>query len=65
MVELCSKEETGVGPSIALGSHELKNVIDDLAKTAKNTKKLLSNTKKQKSKKSLIRFKSIAKKALF
>lgn len=50
---------------MALGSQELKKVIEDFANTAKNTKKEFSKTKKQNSKKSLTRFKSIAKKAPF
>lgn len=65
IVELCRSEETGVGPSMAFGSHELKKVIDDFAKTAKNTKKEFSKTKKQNNKKSLIRFSNMAKNALF
>jgi uncharacterized membrane protein (DUF106 family) len=50
---------------MAFGNQVLNTVIDDLASTAKNTKKEFSKTKKQKSKKSLTRFKSIAMKALF
>jgi len=41
---------------MAFGSHELKKVIEDFARTAKNTKKEFSKTKKQNNKKSLIRF---------
>lgn len=49
---------------MALGSQEQKIVMEDLVKTAKKAKKVLSKRRKQKSKKSPIRFKSKAKKDL-
>jgi len=60
MVEECKREDTGVGLSIAFGSQEQKMVIEDLAKTPKKPKKLVSKSKKQKRQKSLNRFKNIA-----
>jgi len=60
IVEECKSEETGVGLSMALGSQEQKTVIDDLAKTPKKPKKVVSKIKKLNRQKSLKRFKSIA-----
>lgn len=65
IVEECNKEETGVGPSMALGSQEQKTIIDDLANTLKKAKKVVSVNKKLKRQKSPIRFKNIACKDLF
>lgn len=36
IVEECSKDETGVGPSIAIGNQKLNKNIDDLPKILKN-----------------------------
>jgi len=60
IVEECKREDTGVGPSIALGSQEQKIVIEDLARTPKKPKKLVSRSKKLKRQKSLKRFKNMA-----
>ena len=46
IVEECKREDTGVGLSIALGSQEQKTVMEDLAKTPKKPKKLISKSKK-------------------
>jgi len=59
-VEECKREDTGVGLSIALGSQEQKTVMEDLAKTPKKPKKLISKSKKLKRQKSLKRFKNMA-----
>lgn len=48
IVEECKREDTGVGPSIALGSQEQKMAIEDLASTLKKPKKLISKSKKLK-----------------
>jgi len=55
-VEECNKLETGVGPSIALGNHELKNAMLDFVITAATIKKVLLNIINAKIKKSLTRF---------
>lgn len=60
IVEECKRDDTGVGLSIALGNQEQKIVIEDLAKTPKKPKKLVSRSKKLKRQKSLKRFKNIA-----
>jgi hypothetical protein len=60
IVEEWRREETGVGPSMALGSQEQKINIEDLAKTLKNLKKRVSHSKKWNKQKSLKRFKNIA-----
>lgn len=65
MVDECRRELTGVGLSIAFGSQLQKTAIEDLAVIAKNLKKDHSMITKQKSKKSLTRFNSMAKRALF
>jgi len=64
MVLECNKEDTGVGPSMAFGSQEQKTVIEDFVRTAKNAIEVPSKSKKQKSKKSPIRFKFRARKDL-
>lgn len=56
MVEECNKLDTGVGPSMAFGNHELKNAILDFVITATTIKKVLLNIIKAKIKKSLTRF---------
>jgi len=65
MVEECSSEDTGVGPSIALGSQEQKIVMEDLAKTPKKPKKVTSKIKKANRQKSLKRFRNMACNDLF
>jgi len=35
MVDECNKDETGVGPSIAIGNQKLNKNKEDLPKTAK------------------------------
>lgn len=60
IVDECSREETGVGPSMAFGSQVQKTVIDDFARTPKKAKKVNSKIKKANKQKSLKRFKNIA-----
>jgi len=45
MVEECKRDETGVGLSIAIGSHQLKIKRDDLPKTEKHINKIILKDK--------------------
>jgi len=38
MVDECNKEDTGVGPSIAIGNHQLNKINEDLPKIENSTK---------------------------
>jgi len=55
IVEECKRLETGVGPSIALGSQLLNTANEDLVKMATPTKKENSPTNQKNRKKSLTR----------
>jgi len=45
MVEECKRDDTGVGLSIAIGSHQLKIKRDDLPKTEKHINKIILKDK--------------------
>jgi len=45
MVEECKSDDTGVGLSIAIGSHQLKIKSDDLPKTEKHINKIILKDK--------------------
>lgn len=45
MVEECKSEDTGVGPSIAMGSHQLKIKREDLPKIEKHKSKITLKVK--------------------
>ena len=45
MVEECKRDETGVGLSIAIGSHQLKIKSEDLPKTEKHINKIILKDK--------------------
>lgn len=45
MVEECKRDDTGVGLSIAIGSHQLKIKSDDLPKTEKHINKIILKDK--------------------
>jgi len=56
MVAECSREETGVGPSIAFGNQEQKIQREDFVHALTHKKPLPLKSKKQKRAKSLTRF---------
>lgn len=60
IVAECKRLDTGVGPSMALGSQEQKTHKEDLVQALMHKKALPPKTKKQKSAKSLTRFVSRA-----
>jgi hypothetical protein len=45
MVEECKSDETGVGPSMAIGSHQLKIKREDLPKIEKHKSKMILKVK--------------------
>jgi len=45
IVEECKRDETGVGPSMAIGSHQLKIKREDLPKIEKHKSKIILKVK--------------------